>query len=200
MFGFIDIIIKGGPVMAPLLLCSVVALAVVIEPCLFWRRIGNRQAADRLIELVQRGDLTKASESPRQTDAPLARMMAAGLAHRNDTAKALEVAAQREVPVLKQRLTILDTIITLAPLLGLLGTVTGMIGSFGIMAQIGIGQPHAVTGGVAEALIATAAGLLIAIITLVPYNYFSNRAEREIEEIEYYASRLELALGDNLEQ
>jgi biopolymer transport protein ExbB len=109
--------------------------------------------------------------------------------------KALEVAAQKEVPVLKQRLTILDTIITLAPLLGLLGTVTGMIGSFGIMSQVGIGQPHAVTGGVAEALIATATGLLIAILTLVPYNYFSNRAEKEMEEIEYYASRLELILG-----
>ena len=108
----------------------------------------------------------------------------------------MEVAAQKETSVLKQRLTILDTIITLAPLLGLLGTVTGMIGSFGIMSQVGIGQPHAVTGGVAEALIATATGLLIAILTLVPYNYFSSRAEREMEEIEFYASRLELLLGD----
>lgn len=98
--------------------------------------------------------------------------------------------------MIKQRLTILDTIITLAPLLGLLGTVTGMIGSFGIMSQVGIGQPHAVTGGVAEALIATATGLLIAILTLVPYNYFSSRAEREIEEIEYYASRLELIVAE----
>jgi biopolymer transport protein ExbB len=108
----------------------------------------------------------------------------------------MEVAAQGEIPVLKKRLTTLDTIITLAPLLGLLGTVTGMIGSFGIMSQTGIGQPHAVTGGVAEALIATAPGLLIAILTLVPYNYFSNRAEREMEEIEYYASRLELLLDE----
>jgi len=111
-------------------------------------------------------------------------------------AKALEVAAQAEIPVLKKRLTILDTIITLAPLLGLLGTITGMISSFGIMSEAGLGQPHAVTGGVAEALIATAAGLLIAILTLVPYNYFSNRAERELEEIEYYGSRLELLLAE----
>jgi biopolymer transport protein ExbB len=131
----------------------------------------------------------------------LVRVLASGLAHRNPSvAKALEVAAQKEVPVLKQRLTILDTIITLAPLLGLLGTVTGMIGSFGIMSQVGIGQPHAVTGGVAEALIATATGLLIAILTLVPYNYFTNRAEREMEEIEYYASRLELLLSERQEK
>jgi biopolymer transport protein ExbB len=200
MFDFIDIIVKGGPVMAPLLLCSVIALTVVIERFLFWRRIGNRQAADKLIELVERGDLNTASASARHTDAPLVRVMVSGLAHRNDTTKALEVAAQKEVPVLKQRLTILDTIITLAPLLGLLGTVTGMIGSFGIMSQAGIGQPHAVTGGVAEALIATATGLLIAIMTLVPYNYFSNRAELEMEEIEYYASRLELALRGEKEK
>jgi biopolymer transport protein ExbB len=71
-----------------------------------------------------------------------------------------------------------------------------MIGAFDIMSTAGIGQPHAVTGGVAEALIATATGLLIAILTLVPYNYFSNRAEQEMEQIEYYASRLELVLGE----
>ena len=200
MFDFIDIIVKGGAVMAPLLVCSIIALTVVIERWLFWRRIGRRQPAESLLNLVERGELSKAAESARQTDSPLVRVMVSGLTHPNAMTKALEVAAQREIPVLKQRLTILDTIITLAPLLGLLGTVTGMIGSFGIMSQEGIGQPHAVTGGVAEALIATATGLLIAILTLVPYNYFSNRAERELEEIEYYASRLELALGGDREK
>ena len=69
-----------------------------------------------------------------------------------------------------------------------------MISSFGIMSDAGLGQPHAVTGGVAEALIATATGLLIAILTLIPYNYFTSRAEKEMEDIEYFASRLELAL------
>lgn len=196
MFAFIDIIIKGGPVMVPLLGCSIIALTVVIERWLYWRRIGDRQLAETVLELVELGELSKAAELTRQADVPLVRVMASGLTHRNAITKALEVAAQKEVPVLKLRLTILDTIITLAPLLGLLGTVTGMIGSFGIMSQVGIGQPHAVTGGVAEALIATATGLLIAILTLVPYNYFSNRAEKEIEEIEYYASRLELILTD----
>ncbi|MBM4264369.1 MAG: MotA/TolQ/ExbB proton channel family protein [Deltaproteobacteria bacterium] len=196
MFSFIDIIVKGGLVMAPLLLCSVIALAVVIERFLFWRRISNRQAAEEVLGLAERGDFSKASDAARRVDAPLVRVLASGLKHRNPAAaKALEVAAQKEVPVLKQRLTILDTIITLAPLLGLLGTVVGMIGSFDIMSAAGMGQPHAVTGGVAEALIATATGLLIAILTLVPYNYFTRRAERELEEIEYYASRLELALG-----
>jgi biopolymer transport protein ExbB len=183
--------------MVPLLACSIIALAVVIERFLFWRRISDRQKSDEILGLVEQGELSRASELSRSADAPITRVLASGLAHQvSALSKAMEVAAQKETSVLKQRLTILDTIITLAPLLGLLGTVTGMIGSFGIMSQIGIGQPHAVTGGVAEALIATATGLLIAILTLVPYNYFSSRAEREMEEIEFYASRLELLLGD----
>jgi TonB family protein len=86
-------------------------------------------------------------------------VLAAGLAHRNPSySKAMEVAAQAEMPTLKRRLVILDTIITLAPLLGLLGTITGMIDSFGIMSDTGLGQPHAVTGGVGEVLIEKSAG------------------------------------------
>jgi biopolymer transport protein ExbB len=195
------ILVQGGPVMAPLLLCSIIALTVVIERFLFWRRISSRQVAEDMLALIERGEIDKAYELGRQTDTPLTCVLASGLAQRNlSLSKALEVTAQKELPILKRRLTILDTIITLAPLLGLLGTVTGMIGSFGIMSQSGIGQPHAVTGGVAEALIATATGLLIAILTLVPYNYFTSRAEREMEEIEYYASRLELLVGEGGEK
>jgi biopolymer transport protein ExbB len=198
MFYFVDIIIKGGPVMVPLLACSIISLAVVIERMIFWRRARSREPVEELLQLVERGEFSKAVELGGKLDLPAARVLTAGLAHRNPSlTKALEVAAQAEIPVLKRRLTILDTIITLAPLLGLLGTITGMISSFGIMSEAGLGQPHAVTGGVAEALIATAAGLLIAILTLVPYNYFSNRAERELEEIEYYGSRLELLLAEH---
>lgn len=197
MFDFFRIIIKGGPVMVPLLACSIISLAVVIERLLFWRRAQSRQSVEEMLQLIERQEFAQASELGRNSDLSVARVLAAGLAHRNPSlGKALEVAAQAELPILKKRLTILDTIITLAPLLGLLGTITGMISSFGIMSEAGLGQPHAVTGGVAEALIATAAGLLIAILTLVPYNYFSNRAERELEEIEYYGSRLELLLSE----
>jgi biopolymer transport protein ExbB len=197
VFDFIGILIKGGPVMVPLLACSVLSLTVVIERVIFWRRARSRAPVEELLQLVERREFAKATELGRNLDLPAARVLIAGLEHRNPSlAKALEVAAQAEIQVLKKRLTILDTIITLAPLLGLLGTITGMISSFGIMSEAGLGQPHAVTGGVAEALIATAAGLLIAILTLVPYNYFSNRAERELEEIEYYGSRLELLLAE----
>jgi biopolymer transport protein ExbB len=196
MFALVEILIKGGPVMVPLLLCSIVSLAITIERLFFWKGIKSKDSIEEMLRLIDRGDVAAAQKLGQESRLPVARVLAAGLAHRNPSVtKALEVAAQAEVPVLKSRLTVLDTIVTLAPLLGLLGTVVGMIGSFDIMSASGIGQPHAVTGGVAEALIATATGLLIAILTLIPYNYFSNRAEKEIEQIEYYGSRLELLLS-----
>ena len=193
----IDIIVKGGIVMIPLLLCSVISLTLTIERFLFWRRIQSQEVLREILDLVHRGEFGKAVERGKVSEHPIARVLAAGIAHRNPApAKALEAAAQAELPVFKQRLGVLDTIVTLAPLLGLLGTVVGMIGSFDIMSSVGIGQPHAVTGGVAEALIATATGLLIAILTLVSYNYFSARAEREIESMERFSTTLELALQE----
>jgi biopolymer transport protein ExbB len=147
VFDFIAIIIKGGPVMVPLLACSIVSLAVVIERIVFWRKARSRGPVEELLQLVERREFAKAIELGRKFDLPAARVLTAGLIHRNPSLpKALEVAAQAEMPVLKKRLTILDTIITLAPLLGLLGTITGMISSFGIMSKR-VGQPHAVTGG-----------------------------------------------------
>jgi biopolymer transport protein ExbB len=195
MFDVVSVIIKGGLTMVPLLLCSIISLAVTIERVLYWRRISSKQPVEQMLSSIEQGKLSEALSRGTQSPLPAARVLAAGLAHRNPSySKAMEVAAQAELPVLKRRLVILDTIITLAPLLGLLGTITGMISSFGIMSDAGLGQPHAVTGGVAEALIATATGLLIAILTLIPYNYFSSRAEKEMENIEYFASRLELLL------
>jgi biopolymer transport protein ExbB len=197
MFILVDIIVKGGLVMIPLLFCSVIALAVVIERAMFWRRIGAHERFENVFDAVENNDFAGERQIAAAADSPAGHVLAAGLAHVNPSpATATEVAAQGQIPILRKRLTILDTVITLAPLLGLLGTVVGMIGSFDIMSASGIGQPHAVTGGVAEALIATATGLLIAILTLVPYNYFSNRVEREVEQIECYASRLELLLGE----
>jgi biopolymer transport protein ExbB len=195
MSEIIAIVVKGGLVMIPLLLCSVIALAVTIERVVYWRQIRSKKLVDQILLAVEQGKFAEALAQGENSQLPAARVLAAGLAHRNPSySKAMEVAAQGEMPILKRRLVILDTIITLAPLLGLLGTITGMISSFGIMSDAGLGQPHAVTGGVAEALIATATGLLIAILALIPYNYFTTRAEKEMENIEYYASRMELAL------
>jgi biopolymer transport protein ExbB len=195
MISVIDILIKGGIVMIPLLACSLVSLTLTIERALFWTKLKSRRVIEEILALVEQGEFESALRLGKGAPEPIARVLAAGIAHRNPApAKAMESAAQAEIPVLKSRLGILDTIVTLAPLLGLLGTVVGMIGSFDIMSESGMGQPHAVTGGVAEALIATATGLLIAILTLVSYNYFTTRAEREIDALEHFSSSLELLL------
>jgi biopolymer transport protein ExbB len=188
---------KGGPVMIPLLACSIVALAVVVERLAFWWRQGDQGPALRALELAERGKLDEALEVARRAQGPTARMVAAGLAERPGTATAaMEAAAQAEIGPLRSYLPVLDTIITLSPLLGLLGTVTGMIAAFGILSTTGMNQPTAITGGVAEALIATAAGLAIAIATLVPYNYFTARAEQAMDAMERLVTRLDVALKE----
>ena len=194
----VEIIIKGGIVMIPLLACSLISLALTIERFIFWGKIKSQLVIEKMLGLVNSGEFDKAIKLGKDSQHPIARVLVAGLAHRNPgPAKAMEAAAQAELPVLKSRLGALDTITTLAPLLGLLGTVVGMIGSFDIMSEAGMGQPHAVTGGVAEALIATATGLLIAILTLIPYNYFSARVEKEMDAMEHYSSSLELLLHEH---
>jgi biopolymer transport protein ExbB len=191
----VSIIIKGGIVMIPLLACSLISLTLTIERFIFWGKIKSQQTVQNILSLVEAREFDKAIKIGKDSQHPIARVLVAGLAHRNPApAKAMEAAAQAQIPILKSRLGALDTIITLAPLLGLLGTVVGMIGSFEIMSEAGMGQPHAVTGGVAEALIATASGLLIAILTLIPYNYFSSRVEKEMDAMEHFSSSLELLL------
>jgi biopolymer transport protein ExbB len=94
------------------------------------------------------------------------------------------------IPLLEKRIEIIDTVITAAPLMGLLGTITGMMGSFRILSEKGVNEPNAITGGVAEALIATATGLVIALICLVAYNYLSARIKEFIYEVEGASSKL----------
>jgi biopolymer transport protein ExbB len=195
----VSVIIKGGVVMIPLLACSLISLALTIERVIFWSKLKSTVVLQRMLSLAENGEFEQALQLGKSSNQPIARILAAGLAHRNPApAKAMEAAAQAEIPLLKSRLGILDTIVTLAPLLGLLGTVVGMIGSFEVMSEAGMGQPHAVTGGVAEALIATATGLLIAILTLVAYNYFTARAEREMDQMEHFSSSLELLLHERM--
>jgi len=197
MSAFIAIIIKGGIVMIPLLACSLISLALTIERFMFCAKLKTKDVLDQILSLVEKGDFEQALNLGKTSSQPIARVLAAGIAHRNPApAKAMEALAQAEIPMLKSRLGVLDTIVTLAPLLGLLGTVVGMIGSFDVMSEAGMGQPHAITGGVAEALIATATGLLIAILTLISYNYFTAKVEREMDRMEHFSSSLELLLHE----
>ena len=187
---------KGGPVMVPLLICSMLSLSVIIERWGFWWRRRDVAAAERALRLVTHAKFDEAAEIVAASRAPGARVIAAGLQYRGAGAsQAMELVAQEELGQARRYLPVLDTVITLSPLLGLLGTVTGMIAAFGVLSTTGMNQPNAITGGVAEALIATAVGLGIAIATLVPYNYFLAKVERSAELMERCGSRVEQALA-----
>jgi biopolymer transport protein ExbB len=173
----------------------VISVTVIAERYWVWRTLGSRDVVNTFLSLVAEVNLAAATRVAGRSSHPLARVLQAGLEHKDLSAStAMEAAARVEVGYLRRYLPILDTILTVAPLLGLLGTITGMISAFGIMSEAGLAQPHTVTGGVAEALIATATGLLIAIMTLVPYNYFNAKVEQFVTLMEERATRLELLL------
>lgn len=193
----VAVLIKGGLVMIPLLAASVLALAVVLERTLVWRRFRKAESGERILALVSDGQLAQAMQAARTSQHPVARVLLAGLEHQYPApGMAMEAATQEELHRLKRYLPLLDTIVTLAPLLGLLGTITGMISAFGIVSESGLGQPTAITGGVAEALIATATGLCIAIVALLPYNYFRGKVATLTDHIEERATRLEVLLKE----
>jgi biopolymer transport protein ExbB len=194
MTGAVAVLARGGPVMIPLAACSILALAVILERAWAWRGFGRSRDPEAVLARAAAGDWEDARRLGAASRSPVARVLAAGI-ESPVAALAMEAASRQEVARLKRFLPVLDTIITLSPLLGLLGTVTGMIGSFGIMAEAGMSSPHAISGGVAEALIATAAGLAIAITALVPFNSFHSRGEALLDAIERHGSRLELLLA-----
>ena len=190
------IVIKGGLVMIPLLVSSIIALTVTVERLWFWRRVRSQKSSQTILTLVGEGDLPQAMQVASASRHPAARVLGAGIAGKHlAPSAAMQAAAQSELNQARRYLPILDTVITLAPLLGLLGTITGMISAFGIVSEAGLGQPHAITGGIAEALIATATGLLIAIMTLIPYTYLRSKVEQLTDVLEEQATRLELLLG-----
>ncbi len=191
----IDILIAGGWLILPLLVCSIVAVSIILERGWYFYRLPRTDDANRMIELATQGHFSDALAINERLSHPVLRVLTAGILARDAAPeKAMEAAGVAELRDMKRGMAALDTIITLAPLLGLLGTIIGMIDSFGIMANQGIGQPHAVTGGVAEALICTATGIFVAVIALVPYNWFLARIEGLTEQIEQYATRNESAL------
>ncbi len=180
--------------MLPLAVCSLVSVTIIIERFLFFRRIRGEHRAEEVLALVRKQRADEALAIADEAALPIMRVLRTGLTHAPEPSGAMESAGVAELSLMRRDLPALDTIITLSPLLGLLGTIIGMMNSFNLMAVSGLGQPHAVTGGVAEALVCTAAGITVAVITLIPYNYFLARIEREAEAIEAYATRLEIAL------
>lgn len=198
-----EILAGGGPVMWPLLGCSVVVLTVLVERLLFWlqlERNRNRPLLDEILRLAEKGDWARIKEKTRGCEDHVIRVLAVGIMHRDfDMGKAMEAEARQMVKKMSQMMTMLDTMITVAPLLGILGTVLGIITSFKMLGAGGIADPKLVTGGIAQALITTATGLAISIVTVFPYNYFKSRIENSVLVLEKYATSLEVVyrkLGD----
>ncbi len=187
---------SGGPVMYPLLFCSVLVLFVVLERIIFWTAIDmqrDRDLLDEVLELCRQGKWNDVREKVRGSRDFVIRIIVSGIVHRDySMSKAMESAATEQLQSMGRFMGVLDTMITVAPLLGILGTVIGIIDSFEILGAAGIDDPRTVTGGIAQALITTAAGLGIAIFSVFPYNYFRSRLRRSAYVIEQYATSLEI--------
>ncbi len=186
----------GGFLMYPLLLCSVIALTLIIERSIFWAASGidrDRPLMDRVLELSAEENWEEIRKTTQGSKNSVVRVLISGILHRDySPVKAMESAAADEIFKMRRFMGALDTIITIAPLLGILGTVVGIIESFDMLGASGIEDPMAVTGGIAKALITTASGLTIAIVTVFPYNFFNARIDRAAQIIEKYATSFEI--------
>jgi biopolymer transport protein ExbB len=193
----IDQFRKGGPVMWPILIVSIVALTVVLERCIWWSGRWFRRDPKRIEKVftaIENGDTAEASRLSRSSRDPVLRMLWNGLNHQHSSLEAaLQVAAGIEIKRAGRFLVVMDTLVTLAPLLGLLGTITGLIRSFSFLGNEELAV-QAVTGGIAEALIATACGLGIAIFALIPFNFFTSRVSNLEFELQTAATNLEVML------
>jgi len=191
--------------MIPLVVCSILVLAIIIEKFISMSAIERK--ANKFIDKAR--EILKSNEERKidrvlalceMTSSPPARILQAGIEKRNrgreEVKEAIIDAGSLEVPYLGRYLKIMGTIVTISPLLGLLGTVRGMIRAFNIIALQGMGQPGALAGGISEALYTTAFGLSIAIPSLVFYNYFTHRTDRLIRKLESFSGEfLELLMG-----
>jgi biopolymer transport protein ExbB len=190
----------GGIVMIPLILLSVLTLALILERLMFWFRIVGRQPqiAREVLTAYPR-DLRKAFDILKQNlDLPIARTFLSALRLEQSTPEefrlALETAAQAELPTLKRFSTLFDTVISVAPLLGLLGTILGLIDAFSALRVGDIGGTDSVnvTVGISQALVSTAAGLIVAIVTLFFANLFRGLYLRQRSLMVDYGGQLEL--------
>lgn len=192
----LEIITAGGWLMLPILTCSVVAMAIVVERC--WTLRKKKVLPDELLELTCRllhtEDISSQRIAQLQNHSPLGRVLAAGLAGRHKPAelikKSIEETGSHVSHELQRFLNALGTIATVTPLLGLLGTVLGMITVFTRITSAGVGNPGELAGGISQALITTAAGLSVAIPSLIMHRYFRSRIEKMLIMMEQQALKL----------
>lgn len=192
--------LKGGPVMWPLLGCSIVGLTFILERLLYWARTSWRRddrGIEQVLETMRAGRRAEAHGIAATLRDAAARVLVAGLEATDGTQpRAMESAGREVVSEMKAFHGVIDTVITVAPLLGILGTVTGIINAFHLLGAGFADSQTGVTAGLAEALITTVAGLVISIPCICFYNYFLSRVDRDSARIEEAATRLELLLHE----
>lgn len=189
-----DLFHKGGPVMYLLLLCSIVVFAVAIERFIYFRnaKINAADFIEQLVGDIENKKFNQILERYAQTSKPLERLAVEGVTayqQKQNVEIALESTAQFAAAHLRKPLPFLSTIVTVAPLFGLLGTVVGMIQSFSVF-NVENGQPMAITGGVGEALVATATGLTVAILALFTHTYFTHRLDEFVTDMEQVCAKI----------
>jgi biopolymer transport protein ExbB len=194
-----ELFVHGGPIMWPIIIVSFLAVTVVVERTIFlFKESSTREpeVVEKILEHVENNETASALALGKQSPDYVARILVYALTHREHSlANAFMRAANKELTRFQQGMATLDTCITAAPLLGLLGTVTGMMATFGALGEGDIGASAGkITGGVGEALIATACGLVIAIIGLFPYNILTARIETAKHDISDASNALEVII------
>jgi len=195
----IEMFLKGGPIMWPILLLSIATLGTVIERTIFLIRERTRsdpRCVLNIFRLVERGNLEEAEKAGSGCTDRVGQVLTAGLVHRKISfTDAMMEEANVQLERYTRGLVVLDTAVTLGPLLGLLGTVIGMMHAFGFVGGEGIaGKTDAITGGVAESLITVSFGLAVAIVAILPLNYLNSRLDKVRRELESAMTRMELLL------
>ena len=186
----LDVFEKGGFLMYPIFICSLIAITIFFERMFYLKSIKtkSKRFVLRVKNLVKKGSIELAISACRKSPTPISKIMLTGLIKfgqgRDEMKEAIEDSANQEIPVLERNLSTLSTIGNITPLLGLLGTVFGMVKAFNVIAVMGVGKPEALAGGISEALLTTAFGLSIAIPTIVVYNYLSHRVDKLIRDME----------------
>ena len=195
-----EIVRAGGPVMWPIILCSIIAVAIMFER--LWtlqdRRVLPADLIPRVQQLIDTNQVSERVIEAIEKTSPLGRVLAVGLANRHRPREImmdrLEDTGRHVVHELERFLNTLGTVAAVSPLLGLLGTVTGIINAFNAITSQGVGDPRVLSGGIGEALITTAAGLIVAIPALVAHRYLRGKVDSLVIDMEKEAMKLVQAL------